>query len=181
MGNVLKVSNIKISIKTKVSRKNLIHFKNNFVCGKQTFSFFVYRHTNFILTIYYNGHINLTGIRDISRVKQVITFLHKTVRIKRILSLKIDNSTVTGQIKNKFLSKEKPFLYYICAISEQDCFDSVTYRRQIFPGAFLKVNKCGTIVIFSSGKFNIVGCKNAKQVILLLNKLLKCIISIGQA
>ena len=78
--------------------------------------------------------------------------------------------------QSAFDAENQIFSTRVVKIAQCNYFDKVAYKRQCFPGAFLKNNFLGTVVLFKSGKFNIVGCKTQKEIEELLWNFAKCIL-----
>lgn len=174
----LQISNIKVSIKTKVHKPSLLNFKSqNVQKCKDVGSFFVYRQKGFVFSIYYTGHVNVTGIRCMSKLEDGISILKSIPGIQSIKNIILDNITCTGLLPNSMYSCQNGFTEYLNALSALDNFDIIQYSPQTFPGAFLKKTGLGTIVFFSTGKFNLVGCKSydilAQLITIFMNSILK--------
>lgn len=167
------ISNIKLSLKFEADPAVLkTYVKNNISITKpKNSSFFVIRQKcqekTIVFIIYYSGHANITGVHVLSDIMKnfILDFILNLPSVVRINSLKIDNITATGCYPNLMslinrsnqvtdfddllhkLDTEKTFITYI------------QYSTQKFPGAFIKSTANCTIVLFTSGKFNILGVK----------------------
>lgn len=173
---LLSISNVKISVKVKSKTKAIRRFKERFGYTKESPSFFVCRICKLVFIVYYSGHINVTGIRSHDEINQVLNFLLAVPGIKRIESYQIDNITSSGQLsKRVFKSQGVPFAQYLHNDFFVKYFDAVKYTPQHFPGAFLRIEALGTVVLFSSGKFNIVGCSTPEGILLILYSFIKCV------
>lgn len=172
---LIVISNVKISVKTRVTPRALQVFKNSKGFEKETYSFFTHRKEGLLYTFYFGGHVNVTGIKHKKDIDRLTTYLFDVVNISKIYKITIDNSTVTGKLKRRLFNKNESFTECIRRISNSsdNIFNKITYQRQSFPGVFLKINSVGTVVFFSSGKFNIVGCKNCHNLIYILNQFLQ--------
>jgi TATA-box binding protein (TBP) (component of TFIID and TFIIIB) len=108
------------------------------------------------------GHINITGIKTYSDIDNVIENLCKDFQLERALissSLTIDNITAGGDFGKKLdvgAIQEK--------LNKQKNEFTVKFDRNYFPGAFCKTFQTGTIIIFRSGKYVIVGAKCLEDV-----------------
>jgi TATA-box binding protein (TBP) (component of TFIID and TFIIIB) len=107
------------------------------------------------------GFVNVTNIKNWDDVDNVIPSFANSFDISErdiINRLTIDNSTST-------IDSKRP----INLIALQNIFAQLDLRRSsfplsvfefdrdIFPGAFFKSKQCGTIVVFGSGKLNVMG------------------------
>jgi TATA-box binding protein (TBP) (component of TFIID and TFIIIB) len=116
---------------------------------------------------------------------------------KTFSKIKIDNMTVNGKfylpvtqnilnlnVLKYTLTKEPSFVLYETNKSKY-FINKVTYDLQFFPGLFLKIEKdiqinqseiitkkWGTIILFSNGKFTLVGLQSSKHVFNILTLLL---------
>lgn len=150
-----KINNLKISIVISNAAymdilKNLNQEKTkehkNFLVIKDNYTYIIFP-----------NHINITGIKSIKDLENVKTELCKTFFLDPSLLQEdtvIDNITANGSFKRRLdLAELKKTLN-----SEKNNF-KVDFDRNYFPGAFCKTYKCGTIILFASGKYVIVGAK----------------------
>jgi len=110
-----------------------------------------------------NIHVNLTGVKEFCFFHSIIFDLNKILFTQDwcvIIDIRIDNITASfnfnKQIDLKYLKQT---------------YSNVKYNSERFPGLFFKFNT-GTAILFSSGKINIVGCKNTETILELWKKLL---------
>ena len=162
------IRNIKLSFKVKknqlqslkktlerllVRSPTLFIQKQNFVLCKLSVSFSIF------IT---SGHINATGIKrfeDINRCFQLFHSMFKVSR-KNTFKFQVDNITASGNWGEKIkLDKLKQIIN-----SEKNADVLVSFDSNRFPGAFIKFKNMGTLSIFKSGKYNIVGAKNHTQI-----------------
>jgi TATA-box binding protein (TBP) (component of TFIID and TFIIIB) len=111
-------------------------------------------------------YINITGIKSFEDVENVIPELCETFHLNRIQvagEVVIDNVSANGDFGRKLNLPQ--IQEAINGESKKDgntfsaCFD-----RNYFPGAFCKTLTIGTILIFPSGKYVIVGSKCVAEV-----------------
>lgn len=171
MPHKIRISNLKVSIKVQVVPDLLIQFKNEHQqeC-KDSGSFFVYRQKSFVYCIYYNGHVNLTGVHCVTHIRSAVHILGQVPGIQAVIGLTVDNITCTAKLHPSIYEWKKSFAEYLQDIARFECFTKIQYSPQTFPGAFLKTQAQGTIIFFATGKFNIVGCKTSHDLLLLLTK-----------
>lgn len=170
----LITSNIKISVKVRIPRSSLESFKTLRGFTKETYSFFVHRRRRLVYTFYYSGHVNVTGIKKKFDLQKILKFLYSIDGFEKVTQIHVDNVTVTGCVSPLHLTSN--FRQQLYSIAKLGLFDSIAYKRQSFPGAFLKKKQVGTIVFFSSGKFNIVGCRSRLQVRDLIDRFSRALI-----
>lgn len=127
-------------------------------------NFFVYRR-KFTHVIFLSGHVNVTGIRSILRLKEVRRELCEILRIPKNseLHLKIDNICSRGRSPFSFILLRELFDAIqahlsdgtrICHLSE--FVSQVSYKPDKFPSLHIKT-KIGSILLFGTGKFLFVG------------------------
>jgi len=150
------IVNYKISFHTKGP-----NFTQTSNCKKHG-NFFVYKDHTFCLTIFKlkhsedRYHINASKLKTKSDIQKVLLFVKEyfSHSIKEE-SVKVDNITAKGDFGHSLN------LFQIC---ERKPIDSViNYHPAIFPGLYLK-HKKGTVGLFTSGKYTIVGCKNSEDI-----------------
>ena len=105
-----------------------------------------------------NGYVNVTGIRKIEEISCVLHNLCLDFSLDRDLIVSdfiIDNTTATGNLEKRInLSTLQEYI-----VTKPSCDFTVSYNRDIFSGAFIKSCFGPTVIIFSSGKYNILGSK----------------------
>lgn len=162
-----KVNNIKFHFKVQNlsllnnSIANIITDKleNNFV-GKQLkikWNFIVYKHVFSWIIFFECGFINCTKVKNYSDISQAIQEFCIDFKYNRwdiTSGIIIDNTTSSGSFKCKINLYK---LYEI--IVEKQNYQSVKYNHEHFPGLYLKTYNKGTIIVFTSGKYSIVGSK----------------------
>lgn len=130
------------------------------------------RHSNFVVIRFHplvyvvfpsSGHVNVSGVKDFSGIKDAISqlnsHLHCDIQEEHI---KVDNSTVSGK-----LSVKTPIDFISLIRSTNKKWFNISIRPHFFPSMVLrpKVKKSlGTCMVFSTGKFIIVGAKSEKVV-----------------
>ena len=135
--------------------------KHNTV-SKYCSSFFVLRWNKFVYCVYYSGHINITGIETENNIAKSINHIVNVCNISETHSFKIDNITYSNTLKRNIFDTYVSFEEFVSEIDVFDFIISVQYSPQKFPGAFLRTEK-GTIIIFSSNKYTIVGTSSFKE------------------
>lgn len=111
-------------------------------------------------------HVNITGIKDFSKISQSILNLKNSFFRKKktkILKVKIDNITSSFSFPKRIIL---PFI-------KKRNFNT-KYNPERFPGLFLKFEE-GTAIIFENGKVNIVGSKSKENVLETWRKVRKMI------
>ena len=166
----LNISNIKVSVKLFVHPSYLNLFKNNNKISKENGSFFIYRNKSLVYSIYYKGHVNITGIKTKCDIANALTFLSDIPGVKKLYNFKVDNITCSAKLHQSIYSWNQSFTSYLNQLNHLNIFNIIQYSPQIFPGAFLKSSNTGTIIFFASGKFNVVGCKNIPSILTLIHK-----------
>ncbi len=134
--------------------------KRNF---KKYHNFIVFRNS-YVFIIFTRGTVNITGIKRFEDIQDAVTNFCQTFQLTRdqISDYVIDNVSANGdfgkrldliQLKNKINSEEG-----------EKIIASSSYNTDYFPAAFCKSYSIGTVLLFFSGKFNIVGAKSQEDV-----------------
>jgi TATA-box binding protein (TBP) (component of TFIID and TFIIIB) len=137
------------------------------------------------------GRINITGIKSIAGIPSALTEFSKQFNIleTEILQVTIDNIFASGSLNRRInlrilkelINSEKP--------SPHDVFQfTCEFNPEKFPAAYCRsrsinsqtikpgcVKKRGTVVVFGSGKFNILGAKCVQDVTTLTQDLIALI------
>lgn len=122
----------------------------------------VVSHSNFVVirekytyNLFQSGHLNVSGVSGFKPIWDAVANILQIIPgATRISAVKIDNISATSWIPHqidlrKLLHKIEPSV-------------SCSLNTTLFPGLFAKT-KCGTVIIFRSGKLVIVGCKSIRQ------------------
>jgi TATA-box binding protein (TBP) (component of TFIID and TFIIIB) len=109
-----------------------------------------------------NGYINVTGLKNYTNIIESVKFICDNFHLSRhhCGNITIDNLTISGFIGFEISLSE--IFYHFCE------YYYTRYNINIYPGLQIRFPKLGTIIIFSSGKYTIVGAKcldNAKIII----------------
>lgn len=157
---MIEIRNIKISLKIENLPLNnaieVLKIKN--IACKNHHNFISFQNKGFTFVLFKpskNGysHLNITKIKvqkDILRSVEKVKKLFKC----NATNLKVDNIVATSNLKSTVNLKE---------IAKNKIFERIKYNPEQFPGLFLKF-PVGTAIIFHSGKFVVVGCKNTADV-----------------
>ena len=158
------IKNIKISVEF-LSNQPLTHFfdiaaKRNVYCALKRNILII--KDNFSITVFKkvenNYHFNISGIKTIGGLDTAIDWLTKTYCNKTdfcLISYRIDNITAAFDVK-RFLNLN------LLATNIRHS----SYNPERFHALYIKNTK-GTIVVFQTGKINIVGSKSIENVLLL--------------
>lgn len=164
--NNLKVHILLTEVGTEVLKASLLARKekksyNNFYVVKDGFTYIIFSN---------KGFVNITGIRGYAQLGGVIPHfcLVFDLNPSHICSdIIIDNISAAG---NFYQRVNLNILW-----GRVGDFFCVSYNRNRFPGAFCKTKKIGTLTLFPSGLYVIVGCKKAEQVEEIYRKMLAII------
>jgi len=147
-----RVCNVKISFhldphfNTHLLKESAHKVTNYYIIVKDIYTY----------TIYYKSNIaNITGIPNFERVDDALSSFLKLTNFSCRGQVRIDNSTVTGRLEEKI---SFPALFSF--ISKEN----INYNPSLFPGAFLKLPNGRKVILFKSGKYNLVGCKNQVEI-----------------
>jgi TATA-box binding protein (TBP) (component of TFIID and TFIIIB) len=159
------IRNIKISLYILNNLNIYKQIQDLGIPFKQTNNFRIISNSyrkNIKITIFNNSFINITGIKTIIEIEKIVLLLLKSISLdqKTFYNYKIDNICCSGSWNHKIkliptahnLSK----LYY------------VRYNPDIYPGIHCKIPNLGSILIFNSGKYSIIGVTCMSQAIKIL-------------
>lgn len=175
----LKISHIKISVKVKnlslggllnnpsLNTENVtIKHYDNFVIIFSRFTYIVFKKSGRNT----ENHINIAKIENLNQIDSAIQHFTNQIAPCDVISTKVDNISAHTQLKSTIcLSKLHQKIQKIY---------STKFNQQKFPCLFIRVREIdcfGTILVFASGKVNVVGPKNIED----LNKLLVIINGFG--
>lgn len=127
---------------------------------KRHHNFIVFRNKYVFIIFFDSGAVNITGIKSFGYITEALKTFHSTFGIKRrhVTDLIVDNVSANGDFGHQInLSHLKQL---INKTEEGDkLITSASFNVNYFPAVFCKTFKIGTILVFSSGKYNIVGAK----------------------
>ena len=140
--------------------------------SKQRFNFFLTKVSGFSFVIFNKrGFVNISGVKNFNTLHHLRKVLQETfntpVKIENII---IDNITASGKLcwSNRYKFQNLTKLNDI----------SLSLNPQSFPAAIIRpkrhtyIKKIGTIILFSNGKYIIVGCKSEENLIETWKKLI---------
>ena len=169
----LEITNLKghFKLKEKVKLKSFFNHlteeeKANQLSIKINFS--IFREPNnkkLVFTIFHDSqHVNITGFSSDSELQSALSFFN--TQFDQNISVdvvKIDNITAVGYIWNEEGGKIN-LIDIENSIRELNLpFTTVSLRPEFFPGAVIRTRGAGTVILFSSGKYIIVGTKTPCQ------------------
>lgn len=115
-----------------------------------------------------SGHVNICGIKYMSDIQdrvRVFLLLFSMTKCSSPINVKIDNISANGYFS-------RPIFQNISVIKDfaNTINGSVSFPQGRFPGITVRT-KFGTIIIFQSGKINVVGLKSVKSISVIEKKL----------
>ena len=118
--------------------------------------------SNKIILFPNKGYINITGIPDFCYISSAISNLCELLTIERDLLTKpsIHNITLSGRLSLNISLFE---------ISNKLQSHYVRFDYSVYPGLHLKVRETGSVLLFSSGKYSIIGVTCICQAVQLIN------------
>jgi TATA-box binding protein (TBP) (component of TFIID and TFIIIB) len=162
IGNLQQLNN---SIADLITLKLSNNFKGRSLSIKH--NFVVYRHT-YVYTIFFNtGFINCTKVTNYPHISEAIKEFCSDFKIvrKSVSKIVVDNTTSSGAFKQIIN------LYDLKAKINQETETQAHFNPTHFPGLFFRLHSKGTIIVFASGKYTIVGAKWRKDVKLIFQKM----------
>ena len=160
------INNIKCHFKIKKASVYKL-LKSLEVIEKKTFTNFVVIRTIFTFIVFpRTGFVNVTGIKSYSQFNSVVAHCCKLFSFlpeDLVSDLIIDNISAAGSyLQNVNLGKLQQIINN--PYNKNPDF-STKFDRNFFPGAFCKTTGgCGTLTIFPSGKWVLVGAKCMQHV-----------------
>jgi TATA-box binding protein (TBP) (component of TFIID and TFIIIB) len=141
------------------------------VRGKPVFknhhNFLVFRHTYVYIVFFHSGTVNVTGVRRHEEISEAVFLFCQEFRVDRqgVSRVTVDNITATGDLcKEVNLRLLKRSINAVQQQQENSLLQfTASYNLSHFPACFLRSEK-GTVLLFSSGRFNIVGSKCRRDV-----------------
>jgi TATA-box binding protein (TBP) (component of TFIID and TFIIIB) len=154
------VERIRSTLKLNVKKWKKNKEYHNFIVVKDKYSYIIFPRSK------KGCYINITGIKSFEDVKNVIPELCDTFQLSPIQvkgEVVIDNVSANGDFGRKLHLPQ--IQEVINGENEKDGNTfSTSFDRNYFPGAFCKTLTIGTIIIFPSGKYVIVGSRCAAEV-----------------
>ena len=153
----LKTHNVKFHFKSNI--RDLSYKTKNYIKSTHK-NFIVLRIDEKVFTIFNSGHINVTGVKCFNDVYNTVRmfcnhFLECDYEYCK-KSITVDNSTCSAYID----VKKKLYLPDLIKVTKR----TVSLRPDFFPGAVLREKNQPTVVVFSTGKFIIIGGKSYSEV-----------------
>ena len=154
------VCNVKISFIVKthslIRRMEMLKYVT-----KKTQTYYIIKNI-YTYTIYRNAFeykksfiVNITGIKDFSEILRAVRHFQSFAPVE-CECVKIDNSTAFG----RYLGSIDFALIKLCLDNSQE----FKYNCHLFPGCFVRLRNRKNIIIFKSGKYNIIGCKSREEI-----------------
>lgn len=156
------IKNIKGHFKLKNGVRidqNILNLEIKFpLCVKRFHNFIVIK-LDFVYTIFLQaGFINVTKIKSFINISESVKHFCNILHISRsnISLVTIDNITASGSFC------QEVNLLNLHYQDDNDC--TKRFDCNYFPGAFVKFNNLGTIIVFRTGSYTIIGAKSISSV-----------------
>lgn len=136
------------------SRKNF----NNFSVVRQGWTYIIFAN---------RGFVNITGINSYSQIESVIPQFCAAFKLDRAhvaSDVVVDNISANGDFGKRCNLALLQRLLNKRGGEEERKYFTITFDRNFFPGAFCKTRGFGTLTLFPSGKFVLVGAKCLEHV-----------------
>ena len=132
---------------------------------------YIFRHqSGFVYQLFKKGHINLTGVRKVEDIERAISIIYNIIGIPKIIAsdYRIDNIQASGALN---LNSRHKSLKTICdnlnSVKDECNIKKLSFESQRFPGAFIRYadERCrGTVILFNSRRFVLVGVKSLEDI-----------------
>jgi TATA-box binding protein (TBP) (component of TFIID and TFIIIB) len=142
----------------KLSTVQSVKTHHNFIVFKNSFVFIIF---------FNSGTVNITGIKSFSNISDAICCFCTTFNISRS-SIKsetiVDNITATGSFGRTVNLRNLKETINNGGKTESK-ISAASFNPNYFPAVFCKTFGIGTVLVFGSGKYNIVGAKCQEHVL----------------
>ena len=147
------------SARCRVTRtKNLIVLR----AFHYAFTIFAKNNSDRESVIFEAKSVNVTGIRNFGDIKQAVRVFNfitrQCIHAKEAI---IDCTTASGSTKNAIPLNLSLIKY---RLDQENKNFRVSFDPHFFPGAVLRQKGFGTVLLFASGKYVIVGAKSQKNI-----------------
>lgn len=164
------IRNIKIAIQFSTENCNISDLKHrvdNLTIPATHYHNFSVVRESFVYSVFWScGYINITKIRsfaDINAAKTTILNILQLTPSDLIRDYSLHNICASGSFSNR-LDLEKLTSIW----SRKEGF-RVRKNLSTFPALFVKCSNLGTCVLFQSGKYSLVGVREEKNLVILLD------------
>jgi TATA-box binding protein (TBP) (component of TFIID and TFIIIB) len=149
-----RVRNVKVSIRLDIKEQFELLKKKAY---KYTNSYLILKEGGYTITVYHNSNVvNITGIPNFEQIDLALQYFSILTAIPYyllVLTVKVDNSTANGQLRQKVDFN---------LLRQSNCV--ITYNPSLFPGATLTLSNLKKAILFKSGKYVLVGCKSEDEI-----------------
>ena len=159
-GVIIRTTNYKLSVTADIDKQGLLQLSKHLSTTKRYPSFFVYRLNIYVFCIYYTGHINITGVACREEIRRALGACSRLRGVLRVKKVHIDNITCCGALGRQLTDF---FKIVQTEARLKTRFPVVKFCQETFPGAQFKLPGLGTVMLFRSGKYNVVGCKSLRS------------------
>lgn len=160
--NIVCTANLNVSLNLAETARRLVNCEydpRKFNALKLRF-----RHPNTTILLFRSGKLVCTGAKQYNQCRKAIRKCARIIALLNhrvaIIHVKIQNIIASARLSGR-LNLD---IFY-------DTFKPCAYSIEIFPGLTYKT-LIGSVVLFQSGRFNIVGCKTLEAVKTLYNQTL---------
>jgi Transcription factor TFIID (or TATA-binding protein, TBP) len=153
------ISNYKISFPTGIPLSAKLRNIGKF--RKIHHNFAVIKRSNYVFSVNFSGYINITKLRNRSQFDDAIKVVCKHLHLQSSLyTPRIDNITASGTF-----GRTIPLHVVGRYFAEGTTFPAkFKYNPNYFSGASIKFHDGGTIILFSTGSYTLVGCKTEDRI-----------------
>ena len=167
-----EVNNVKVHLKLPDnSSRKLLYDKLNETNAVRHNNYYIVREEK-AKTVYSifpkSGFVNITGVRNFDEVENALAAFNKKFKQNIPLDqLKIDNSTASARITDAKSSNDVQInLEHVKYLIDNETSFSIlkaTLSPANFPGIVIRSKTSPTCLIFTSGRFNVVGAKGKQD------------------
>jgi len=161
-----RINNLKVHLVLTESGNEKLKTLLPFKCNSKQYSNFGVVKDRHTYIIFSNGFVNITGVKDFTELTEVIPRfcqLFELTRSEIASDVIVDNISAAGNFQRRVdLTQLQRIVNQ--RKTQHSTFFSVHFDRNFFPGAFCKTRGLGTLTLFPSGKYVVVGSKCLEHV-----------------
>ena len=114
----------------------------------------------FVYTAFHSGHVNVVGIKCVGDIDEVVDTFCKQLDLAPnglCSPIRVDNITASGTFGHR--------INLVHILEEEPIEETIIkFRPSFFPGMSIKHEPYGSMILFNSGAFSIVGAKKIDHI-----------------
>ena len=164
----LAINNIKFGFTIKPANLYLskLEYLSELFEVKRSGNIATLRTEDFVFIIFTSGHINATGVRSTDLISECVDFFLTIFSLPypvESIDIRIDNISASTSLARP----RRPAIEALGEIASRHS-GRISFNQEAFPGVTINL-QYGTLIIFMSGKVNVVGVKKESNLAHLRN------------